>query len=485
MSCTAQNKKLDNTNRLGNKNNLGRIKHIHFVGIGGVGMSGIAEVLHNKGYRVTGSDVSDNAGTRRLQALGVRVFHGHTAQHIDDADVVVQSSAIQAENPEIAYARTARIPVVPRAEMLAELMRYQYGIAVAGTHGKTTTTSLIASILAEANLDPTFVIGGQLNSAGANARLGASDYFVAEADESDASFLYLKPMIAVVTNIDADHLENYESDFSRLRQTFTNFLQHLPFYGLAVLCIDEPNVRQMAGEIARPILTYGFSEDADIRAFDFKQQGTTSYFKVISKGKDKALDITLNLPGLHNAENALAAIAIAQECGVEDEQIVKALAKFEGIGRRFQIYGELTARSGSVLMVDDYGHHPREVAATVKAVRAAWPGRRLVMAFQPHRYSRTRALFEDFTHVLSETDVLLLMDVYAAGEKPITGVDSRALCGSIRQRGQVDPIFVAQEDDLAKVLDNVLQANDVLLTLGAGSIGAMAARLAETNLQSC
>lgn len=458
---------------------MGRIHHIHFVGIGGAGMGGIAEVLLTQGYKISGSDQNDNAVTQRLQSLGAHIVKGHHPEHINGADVVVRSTAVPDENPELIAAREARIPVVPRALMLAELMRFRYGIAVAGTHGKTTTTSLIASVLAEGGLDPTFVIGGLLNSAGSNARLGASRYLVAEADESDASFLYLQPMIAVVTNIDADHMSTYHGDFTELRKTFIEFLHHLPFYGLAVLCIDDPVVREIIPHISRPIITYGFAEDADVRAIDVKQEGAKNYFTVLRPNKPK-LTVTLNLAGQHNVLNTLATIAIATELDVADAAISSALAGFSGVGRRLQIYGELNSGQGQVLLVDDYGHHPREISATLQAVRAAWPKRRLVMAYQPHRYTRTRDLFEDFARVLSEVDVLLLLDVYSAGEAPIAGADGRSLCRNIRNRGRVDPIFVEHSQALPAALQGVLREGDILLTQGAGDIGSVASKLAKT-----
>jgi UDP-N-acetylmuramate--alanine ligase len=458
---------------------MGRVNRIHFVGIGGVGMGGIAEVLLNLGYQVTGSDIKENAVTKRLSNLGATVHIGHAAENIANSDVVVVSTAIQTDNPETQAALEQRIPIVRRAEMLAELMRFRFGIAVAGTHGKTTTTSLIASLLAEGELDPTFVIGGKLNSAGAHARLGEGRYIVAEADESDASFLYLQPMIAVVTNIDADHMDTYGGDFHQLRQAFLEFLHHLPFYGLAVVCIDEPVIRELLPQISKPFLTYGFSEDADIRATDLRYENTKCHFKVQRAGESQAVEVTLNLPGRHNVLNALAAIAVAQELGVAETAIASALSQFQGIGRRFQLYGEVPVAGGSVTMIDDYGHHPREIAATVDAAREAFPQRRLVLVFQPHRYSRTRDLFEDFTRVLSKTDVLLVTEVYPAGEAPITGADGRTLCRAIRARGHVDPIFVETMDELAKTLTDLLQDEDVLLTCGAGSIGAVAAKLPE------
>jgi UDP-N-acetylmuramate--alanine ligase len=454
------------------------IAAIHFVGIGGVGMGGIAEVLHNLGYRVSGSDIKDNALTRRFAGLGMTIHIGHDARWVEGSDVVVVSSAVDQNNPEVKEAQRRRIPVVRRAEMLAELMRFRYGIAVAGTHGKTTTTSLIASLLAEGGLDPTFVIGGRLNSIGGNARLGAGEYLVAEADESDASFLHLAPMIAVVTNIDADHMETYGGDFGRLRQTFIEFLHQLPFYGLAVVCLDDPVVAELLPQLPRPSLTYGLSKEADVWARNIRQQAATTHFKVVRRSGAE-LEVSLNLAGHHNVLNALAAIAVALELGVDDGAIQRALVGFQGIGRRFQLYGEIATTAGSVLMIDDYAHHPREIAATVEAIRAGWPQRRLVTAFQPHRYSRTRDLFEDFVKVLSEVDVLVLLDVYPAGEEPIAAADGRALSRAIRARAQVDPVFVDAVTDLPAVLNSVLRDGDVLLTLGAGDIGAAAAKLPE------
>ena len=456
-----------------------RIHRAHFVGIGGAGMGGIAEVLLNLGYQVSGSDLRENAVTRRLAGLGARILIGHDASHVDGCDVVVVSSAVNEQNPEVTAAREQRIPVVPRAEMLAEIMRFRYGIAVAGTHGKTTTTSLIASLLAEAGLDPTFVIGGLLNSANSHARLGSGRYLVAEADESDASFLYLQPMLAVVTNIDADHLSTYEGDFQRLRQTFVEFLHHLPFYGLAVLCLDDPNVRDVLPEITRQVRTYGIeAEDADIRAVNLRQDGVQMHFD-IHQDEHEPLAVVLNLPGRHNVLNALAAVAVARELEVDDQSVQRALETFAGIGRRFQLNGELAVADGSVLFIDDYGHHPREISATLEAVRNGWPERRLVTVFQPHRYSRTRDLFEDFAQVLGNTDLLLISEVYAAGEELITGADGRALCRAVRGRGRVDPVFVEDIETLPAVLKDVLQAGDLVLTLGAGSIGAVAAILPE------
>lgn len=457
-----------------------RIRRIHFVGIGGAGMSGIAEVLLNLGYEVSGSDLHESAVTRRLQELGARVCRGHAPGHVQGADVVVVSSAVTAENPEVMAAHEALVPVVPRAEMLAELMRFRHGIAVAGTHGKTTTTSLIASLLAEGGLDPTFVIGGLLNSAGSNARLGAGRYLVAEADESDASFLHLKPMLAVVTNIDADHLSTYEGSFQRLRDTFVEFLRHLPFYGLAVLCADDPQVAKILPQVGRPLLTYGTGADCDVRASEIRQQGMRTSFQVHLPETHEPLDVTLNLPGKTSVLNALAAIAVAHELGVSAEAIRRGLAGFQGIGRRFHWHGELSIPGGSVSLIDDYGHHPREVAAVLDAIRAGWPRRRLVLAFQPHRYTRTRDLFEDFVGVLSTPDVLILSEVYAAGETLIEGADGRALSRAVRARAKLAPVFVESIQELPTVLADVLLPGDILLTMGAGNIGAVATGLANS-----
>lgn len=455
-----------------------QIKQIHFVGIGGAGMSGIAEVLLNLGYVITGSDLKENAVTRQLARLGATIQIGHAADNVSGADVVVISSAVHDDNPEVVAAHEQRIPVVPRAEMLAELMRFRHGIAVAGTHGKTTTTSLIASVLAEGGLDPTFVIGGRLNSAGSNARLGVGRYLVAEADESDASFLHLQPMLAVVTNIDADHLGTYGGDFGRLQETFVEFLHHLPFYGLAVLCLDDPVVREVIPALIRPVASYGIdNEAADFSAFDIQQQGQQTRFKVRRPDRAAVLEVTLNLPGRHNVQNALAAIAIAHELEIDDAAVQRALAEFAGVGRRFQSYGEIALPQGSVLLVDDYGHHPREVAAALQAARQGWPERRLVAVFQPHRYTRTRDLLDDFAAVLSTVDALVLTEVYAAGETPIPGADGRALARAIRTRGAVEPVFIEQLEALPDTLGRVLQDGDLLITLGAGNIGAMAAQL--------
>jgi UDP-N-acetylmuramate--alanine ligase len=456
---------------------MGRIKRIHFVGIGGAGMSGIAEVLINLGYDVSGSDISDNAATKRLTDMGAKVFRGHAASHVEGAGVVVISSAVKADNPEVVIAHEQRIPVIPRAEMLAELMRFRYGIAIAGTHGKTTTTSLIASVLAEGGYDPTFVIGGKLNSAGTNARLGTGRYLVAEADESDASFMHLQPMISVVTNIDADHMETYGGDFEVLKNTFIEFLHHLPFYGLAVLCIDDPVVREIVDKLTCPVLTYGVSGDADMRILEIRSEGFQTHFKVKLPERDHALELTLNMPGRHNVLNACAAIAVAHEIGVSDEALVKAFDQFMGVGRRFQRYDDICLAAGNVMHIDDYGHHPREVAAVIQAIRSGWPERRLVLAFQPHRYTRTRDLFEDFSMVLSEVDKLFLMDVYPAGETPISGADGRALARAIRNRGKVDPVFVEKVEQLPEALHGALQDGDILLTCGAGNVGAVATQL--------
>ena len=451
-----------------------RIKHIHFVGIGGIGMCGIAEVLLNDGYIISGSDVADNANIRRLTKLGAKVHLQHARENIDGADVVVQSSAILPTNPEIIEAKSKRIPVVARAQMLAELMRFRHGIAIAGTHGKTTTTSLIACVLAEAGLDPTYVIGGVLNGAGSNAKLGRSPYLVAEADESDASFLCLQPMMSVVTNIDYDHMSTYLNDPMRLQQAFIDFLHHLPFYGLAVLCIDDPIIRELVSKINRPQITYGFSEDADVMGFDFTQSGTMCEFKVKRRQQNDVLTMQLNMPGKHNALNALAALAIAQEIGIQPDAIQRAFQQFAGVNRRFTILGELPVSEGAATVVDDYGHHPREIAATLAAARGAWPDRRIVLVFQPHRYSRTAELFEDFSQILAKADELLMLDVYSAGEDIIAGADSRALCRSIRTRGQVEPIYVGDISELPNSLYSILKANDVVLMQGAGSISSAA-----------
>jgi UDP-N-acetylmuramate--alanine ligase len=450
-----------------------RIQRIHLVGIGGSGMGGIAEVLVNLGYEVQGSDLKGNAVTQRLARLGVSIFIGHHAEHLGSADVVVVSSAVSRANPEVAAAVAKRIPVVARAEMLGELMRFRYSIAVAGTHGKTTTTSLVASVLAEAGLDPTFVIGGRLKSADSNARLGAGRYLVAEADESDASFMHLQPMIAIVTNIDNDHLATHDGDFARLKQSFVDFLHNLPFYGLAVLCTDDEHVQSILEAVARPYSTYGFSENADIRATDVQRLGLQSRYEAIRKGHSP-LSITINLPGRHNVLNSLAAVAVATELEIPEAAIQRALANFQGIDRRLQQLGEIQWAGGRALIVDDYGHHPTEVAATLEAVRQGWPTRRLVLAFQPHRYTRTRDLLDDFGRVLGDCDVLLVTEVYAAGESPIAGADGRAICRAVRTRGLMEPVFVERVDDLAESLRAVLHDGDVVLTMGAGNIGTVA-----------
>lgn len=459
-----------------------RIRRIHFVGIGGAGMSGIAEVLYNQGYEVVGSDIRDSVTTEHLRALGIPVAIGHRRENAEAADVVVTSSAVDESNPEVAAARDNRVPVVPRAEMLAEIMRYRHGIAVAGTHGKTTTTSLIASILGEGGLDPTFVIGGKLNSAGTNAQLGGSRYLVAEADESDASFLHLTPVVSVVTNIDADHMHTYGGDFEKLKQTFVEFLHSLPFYGVAIMCCDDERVREVASNISRAVITYGFSADADYRAHDVATDGMSTHFRVTRPDAHDDLAIRLAMPGRHNVLNALAAIAVATDEGVLDRDIVKALSEFSGVGRRFQVYGDYPVNGGAVTLVDDYGHHPREVDAVIQGIRDAWPGRRLVMIYQPHRYSRTSDLYDDFVPVLSDVDVLLMLDVYSAGEQPIPGADSRSLCRSIRQRGRLDPLFVEDSAEVESLLGNILRDGDLLITQGAGDIGGLAARLATNGL---
>ncbi|GAB4178975.1 MAG: UDP-N-acetylmuramate--L-alanine ligase [Rhodocyclaceae bacterium] len=458
-----------------------KVNRIHFVGIGGSGMSGIAEVLLTLGYRISGSDLAENAATRRLVGLGAAVRIGHDAANIDGADAVVVSTAVNGGNPEVIAAREAQIPVVPRALMLAELMRFKQGIAVAGTHGKTTTTSLIASVLAEGGLDPTFVIGGRLNSAGAHARLGAGDFLVAEADESDASFLHLNPVISVVTNIDADHMDTYGHDPARLRQAFVDFLHRLPFYGVAILCADDPGVRGILPMVSKQIVRYGFDAGAQVRAEKVRAAGAQMCFEALRvNGSVSRLPVTLNLPGEHNVRNALAAIAVAAEVGVGDDAIVRALAGFRGVGRRFQRYGEVTAAGGGAFtLIDDYGHHPAEIAATLAAARGAFPGRRLVLAFQPHRYTRTRDCFEDLVRVLSQADALLLAEVYPAGEAPIVGADARALARAIRIAGKLEPLFVERVEDLPGRILEVARDGDVVITTGAGSIGAVAPRVAQ------
>jgi len=463
---------------------MGRIKHIHFVGVGGVGMAGIAEVLLSQGYRVSGSDLSANSLTQRLTMIGAEIHQGHDAQHVVNADVVVRSSAVEFTNVELVRARELHIPIVPRAEMLGELMRFRYGIAIAGTHGKTTTTSLTTSILTEEGVDPTFVIGGRLNSTGTNARLGTSRYIVAEADESDASFLYLKPTISVITNIDADHMATYQNDFNQLQAAFIEFIHRLPFYGLAVVCIDDPVVRNILPQISRPFYTYGLDEEAEFRATLILQAGTKTHF-VVQRPQRSNLEVTLNLPGKHNVLNALAAIAVATELQVSDQAIQRALEKFEGIGRRFQIYGQYALKQGGhATLIDDYGHHPKEIAVTLEAARQSWPDKRIVMVYQPHRYTRTRDLFDDFCTVLSKPDALVLLDVYSAGEPLIPGADGASLVRAIKERGEISLVFVQQHNQLASVLQQVLRDGDILLMQGAGNIGALAAQLAATQASS-
>ena len=451
-----------------------KVKHLHFVGIGGSGMNGIAEVLLNSGYQVSGSDLAENAATQRLKQLGATIYRGHALENLSDVDAVVVSTAVKADNPEVMAARERRIPVVPRAMMLAELMRLRQGIAVAGTHGKTTTTSLTASILAKGGLDPTFVIGGRLNSSGTNARLGQSDFIVAEADESDASFLYLQPILAVITNIDADHMETYGHDFNKLKQAFVEFVEHLPFYGMAMVCVDDANIREILPRISKPVCTYGLSEGAQIRAIDVRHEGGRMRYTVQCRqnGTPKDLDVTLNLPGVHNVLNSLAAIAVALEVGVSHEAIVAALAEFEGVGRRFQRYGEVALpEGGSFTLIDDYGHHPVEMAATLAAVRGAFPEKRLVLAFQPHRYTRTRDVFDDFVKVLCSVDALVLNEVYAAGEAPIVAADGRALMQALRVAGQSAAVFVEQVADMPQAIMTMARDGDVVVTMGAGSVG--------------
>ncbi len=465
-----------------------KVKHVHFVGIGGSGMSGIAELMLNLNFQVSGSDLSDHEAVVRLRSLGARVDIGHDRQNISGADVVVTSTAVKADNPEVAAARARRIPVVPRAMMLAELMRLKQGIAVAGTHGKTTTTSLIASVLAEAKMDPTFVIGGRLEAAGSHAKLGKGEFIVVEADESDASFLYLQPVVAVVTNIDADHMDTYGHDFGRLRQAFLEFVEHLPFYGTAVLCMDDENVRSLLPIITKTVTTYGLSEAAHIRAIDIEHSGRKMLFRVTRRAEaDESslsdLPITLNIPGEHNVRNALAAIAVGMEVGVPDDAIVRALSSFRGVGRRFQNYGDISlGRGKSFTLIDDYGHHPAEIAPTIEAARGAFPKRRLVLVFQPHRYTRTRDCFEDFVRVLSSADALLLTEVYAAGESPIVAADGRALVRAIRVAGKLEPIFVEDVADLPTAIKEIVRPDDVVVTMGAGSIGSVPAALARTEL---
>lgn len=459
-----------------------KVKHIHFVGIGGAGMSGIAEVFANLGYQVSGSDLASNQVTQRLAGLGIAVYAGHADHQIAGADVVVTSTAVKSDNPEVIAAKNKNIPVVPRAMMLAELLRLRTGIAIAGAHGKTTTTSLIASILAAADMDPTFVIGGKLEAAGCHAKLGRGEFIVVEADESDASFLYLQPVLAVVTNIDADHMETYGHDFNRLKQTYVEFVQHLPFYGMAVVCIDDANVREVMPSITKPITTYGLSEDAQVRAIDIQHDQHRMKFTAVVgvNGSARKLNITLNLPGLHNIQNALAAIAVANEIGVPDTAIVKALIEFKGVERRFQQFGEIKLSAQKhFALIDDYGHHPAEMEATMKAARGTFPGRRLVVVFQPHRYTRTRDVFEDFVRVLSQADVLLLTEVYPAGEAPIVAADSKSLARAIRVQGKVEPIYIETVDDLPDAILSIVQDGDVVLAMGAGSVAKIAPQIAQ------
>ena len=462
-----------------------RIRRIHFIGVGGAGMSGIAEVLANQGYQVSGSDLKESDVTRRLASLGVRIFVGHHADNVKDADVIVNSSAVTEGNPELMQARTNRIPIVRRAEMLGELMRYRHGIAVAGTHGKTTTTSLIASVFAAGKYDPTFVIGGLLNSTGSHAALGESRYLIAEADESDASFLHLQPMVAVVTNIDADHMDTYGGDFGQLTRTFVEFLHNLPFYGLAVMCGDDPTIKGLIPEISRSVLTYGFEDHCDFQAFDVEQKGAALTFKVKCPGRSEPLAISLNMPGKHNVLNATAAVAVAFDEGVDDASIQAGLRAFAGVGRRFQIHGEYSIGDAdeTAMLVDDYGHHPREVEATIDAIRQGWPGRRILMVYQPHRYTRTRDLYEDFVNVLTTVDKLVLLEVYSAGENPIPGADGRHLSRSIRNRGLVDPIFVAGVDGVPAIIKDIVEPGDIVVTQGAGNIGMLASELAKRQLK--
>ena len=464
-----------------------RIQRIHFVGIGGSGMSGIAEVLLNQGYQISGSDISINPSIRRLEAAGAEIFLGHSKRNIENADVVVKSSAVTLENEEIVAAHESAIPVVRRAEMLAELMRYRHGIAVAGTHGKTTTTSLITSIFAEDGRDPTFIVGGRVNSVGTNAKLGGSRYLIAEADESDASFLHLQPVVSVVTNIEADHMETYGFDFDQLKSTYIQFLHNLPFYGLAVVCIDDPVIQEIMVNIGRPILSYGFSDDAAYRIHSLKIDQRQSQFVIERPDSKPPLEINLNIPGRHNALNAAAAIAVASDEGVPDNSIINGLAKFSGVGRRFEIIGSYPVdrddQQGTAMLVDDYGHHPTELDATIKAVRAGWSEKRLVMVFQPHRYTRTRDLYEDFVKVLSQVDVLLLLEVYSAGEDPIVGATSKNLCTSLRQLGEIDPIYVEKIEDVPGLLGGLVQDHDLVLTQGAGSVSKLVEMLEKSQLQ--
>ncbi len=456
-----------------------RVNQIHFIGIGGAGMSGIAEVLLNEGYKISGSDIAESAVTQRLAKAGAKVFIGHAAENIQGASVVVASSAIDDSNPEVAAAKAARIPVIQRAQMLAEIMRFRHGIAVAGTHGKTTTTAMISMIYTEAKLDPTFVNGGLVKSAGKNAHLGASRYLIAEADESDASFLHLQPMVSVVTNIEPDHMDTYGGDFEKMKATYVKFLRNLPFYGLAVMCADDETVMEIAPQVGRQVMTYGFSEKADYRIEDYQQTGFQGHYTVVCPTGER-IDVLLNVPGKHNALNATAALAVAKEEGIENEAILAALADFQGAGRRFDQLGSFIRPNGKVMLVDDYGHHPTEVDVTIKAARQGWEGKRVVMVFQPHRYSRTRDLFDDFVQVLSQVDALVMLEVYAAGEAPIVGADSKSLCRSIRNLGKVDPILVSDTEQLGDVLDQIIQDGDLILAQGAGSVSRISRGLAES-----
>ncbi|MBL4582239.1 MAG: UDP-N-acetylmuramate--L-alanine ligase [Gammaproteobacteria bacterium] len=461
-----------------------RINRLHFVGIGGAGMCGVAEVLLNQGYKISGSDLKESPNTVRLASMGAEIFLGHDAANVKNADVVVYSSAIDESNPEIKAAINESKPLIARAEMLAELMRYRHSIAIAGTHGKTTTTSIVASVLAQAGFDPTFIIGGLLNSAGTNARLGESRYLVAEADESDASFMHLQPMVAVVTNIEAEHMSTYGGDFENLKKYFIDFLHNLPFYGLAVLCIDDPVVRELLPRISRPKITYGFAEDADFRIINLSQVQQITQFEVVRREAKDKLKITLNMPGRHNALNATAAIAIATDEGIAAADIQSGIQNFAGVGRRFEVQGEFDVEGGTVMLIDDYGHHPTEVAATLRALRDGWPENRLVMVYQPHRYSRTKDLYEDFVEVLGEADVLLLLEVYSAGEKKIAGADSRSLCRSIRLRGKVDPVYVKEESEVQGILSELVRPGDIILTQGAGSVGSLSKQLAKLGFKA-
>ena len=456
-----------------------RVNQIHFIGIGGAGMSGIAEVLLNEGYKISGSDIAESAVTQRLVKAGAKVFIGHAAENIQGASVVVASSAIDDSNPEVAAAKAARIPVIQRAQMLAEIMRFRHGIAVAGTHGKTTTTAMISMIYTEAKLDPTFVNGGLVKSAGKNAHLGASRYLIAEADESDASFLHLQPMVSVVTNIEPDHMDTYGGDFEKMKATYVKFLRNLPFYGLAVMCADDETVMEIAPQVGRQVMTYGFSEKADYRIEDYQQTGFQGHYTVVCPTGER-IEVLLNVPGKHNALNATAALAVAKEEGIENEAILAALADFQGAGRRFDQLGSFIRPNGKVMLVDDYGHHPTEVDVTIKAARQGWEGKRVVMVFQPHRYSRTRDLFDDFVQVLSQVDALVMLEVYAAGEAPIVGADSKSLCRSIRNLGKVDPILVSDTEQLGDVLDQIIQDGDLILAQGAGSVSRISRGLAES-----